>query len=115
MAQRYLDTSVRRVPVRFHKRTLADAGAGRRKAVYAPIEPVSLASVKTRAGTPIENDGVLTIAPTATITITYRPDVKRGDRAEVLADGSVWEILHVENIDMQNHDATITARALEDW
>ena len=115
MAQRYLDTSVRRVPVRFHKRTLADAGAGRKKAVYTPIESVSLASVKTRAGTPLMNDGVLTIAPTGTITITYRPDIKKGDRAEVLADNSMWEILHIENIDMQCHDATLTVRALEDW
>lgn len=115
MAQRYLDTSVRRVPVRFYKRTLEDAGAGRKKPVYAPLDGVSLASVKTKAGTPVMTDGVLIIVSTASIVISWRADVKKGDRAEVLADGSMWEILHVENIDMQNRDATLTVRSVEDW
>lgn len=113
MAQRYLDSSVRRIPVRFHKRELVDAGAGRKKPVYTPIEAVSLASFKTKGGTPTVTDGVLSVISTATATITWRGDIKRGDRAECLADGSMWEILAVENIDMQRRDANLTLRAVE--
>lgn len=113
MAQRYFDTSVRRVPVKFYECELVDVGGGRKKAIYTEREGVSLANVKTKGGTPVIIDDAVQIIATATVTITYRPDIKRGDRMECLNDSTMWDILHVENIDMQNRDCVLTVRNVE--
>lgn len=114
MATKYFDTSVRRIPVRFHKRTFVEASGGRKAATYVPVEGTSMANVKTKGGTPTVEGGVLSIIETATVTTAWRPDVSKGDRAEVLQDGSVWEILHVENVDYQNRDMVLTVRRTEE-
>lgn len=113
MAQRYFDTSVRRTPVKFFKCEMVDVGAGRKKAQYTELEGVTLANVKTRGGTPTVIDDTVQVIDTATVTITYRPDIKRGDKMQVLTDGSEWQILHVENVDLQNRDCVLTVRNVE--
>lgn len=113
MTQRYLDTSVRRIPIRVHKRTFEEGGANRRKPKFTPIPDVSMAAFKTKGGTPSITDGVLSVISTGEVVITYRDDVKRGDRVECLADGSMWDVLHVENIDMQFRDARLIVQAVE--
>lgn len=113
MAQRYFDTSVRRTPVKFYAREIVEVGGGRTKPTYSEVEGVSLANIKTKGGTPTIIDDTVQIIDTATVTITYRPDVKRGDRMKVLTDNSEWEILHVENVDLQNRDSVLTVRNVE--
>lgn len=115
MAQAYLDTSIRRTPVRFYSRTITGAttNGGRAKQSFTVIENVSLTNFKTRGGTEIVVDGMLSIISTAKVTLQYRTDVKRGDKLECLADSSFWEILDVENVDMQNRDVVLTVRNCE--
>lgn len=112
MGQKYLDTSVRRTPVRFHHRELVNAGAGRKKATYTELLGTSFAAFKSKGGTPTVTDGVLTIIDTAEVWITYRADIKRGDRMELVSTGTMYDILHVENIDMQGRDCKLTVRGI---
>ena len=113
MAQRYLDTSIRRVPLQFYRRSFVEGQANRRRAEYTPIDGVSFSNFKTKGGTQSVVDGVLTVIDTATAVITYRADIKRGDRVECLADGSMWDVLHIENIDMQCRDCALTLQRVE--
>lgn len=113
MANMYLSTDERRVPVSYETRSFSVDSANRRKPVYTPIDGVDLVNFKTRGGTTSVVDGVLNVISTATVTAPYRPDVKPGDRVNCLVDSSEWDVLSVENVDMMCRIMILTLRQVE--
>lgn len=65
--------------------------------------PTFFGTFRTFGGTEVNDNNVITIMDTATITTWFRPDIKANCRIKVLDTGEVFEIIGTpENIYMRN-------------
>lgn len=79
--------------------------------VYTEIGNI-FCSFKGYGGTERESNDLIVVENTAVIETFYRPDIVNECKIK-LTDGSEWEILNIENIEMKNMYLRIKVRSLK--
>lgn len=80
--------------------------------IFTESEPIFV-SFKSYGGTEKVIDDVYVIEDTAVLETWFNPDIKNDCNIKLLSDGSIWEILNVENIEMKNHFSRIKIRRVK--
>lgn len=71
--------------------------------VYTDFAYNSFCNFKTKGGTEITSNGLLSVEDTAELVAWYDPAVTSGGRVKVLQTGAIYEIIgSPENIEMRN-------------
>ena len=79
--------------------------------VYTEIGTI-FGSFKSYGGTERESNDLIIIENTAVVETYYRPDITNDCKLK-LNDGSEWEIIHLENIDMKNIYLKLKVRSIK--
>ena len=79
--------------------------------VYTEISNI-FCSFRAFGGTEKESNDLIIIENTAVVETYYRPDITNDCKLK-LNDGSEWEILHLENIDMKNMYLKLKVRSIK--
>ena len=79
--------------------------------VYTEIGNI-FCSFKSYGGTERESNDIFIVENTAVIETYYRPDITNSCQIK-LTDGSEWEILNIENIEMKNMYLRLKVRSVK--
>lgn len=106
----YKITNTFNVPIAFLKSETKKVN-GVNKKTFTESEPF-FCSFKTYGGTEKVIDDIYIVENTAVIETYFNPEIKNDCRLKLLTDGSEWEILSLENIEMRNMYLRIKVRNL---